>query len=106
MTNPLRIEVTEGMRDAAEAAFCNSSVKFDRNGNEPDLFTPALTAAFQHPEFRQQFLAQLKDAVPANMNAKNMGIKLRHGEDWVQGWNEANDATRANLAGLLGVENG
>jgi hypothetical protein len=71
--NPLKIEVTEAMREAAEAAFCNSSVRFDRTtGDEPDLFTPALTAAFQHPEF----LAQLEQWRPIESCPPNRTVLL------------------------------
>lgn len=87
---PLKIEVTEAMLFAAYKAAGHGAIVTG--------VRDALTAAFQHPEFRRQILA----CVPANMSAKNRALEIRHGADWIEGWNEANDATRASLGRLLG----
>jgi hypothetical protein len=98
MTPPLKIEVTEAMREAAEAAFCKSSVKFGRDGSEPDMFTPALTAAFQHPEFLRQIREQVMGCVPSLAEVSSMAMDSTEDVEY------ALKLARASLGRLLGEE--
>jgi hypothetical protein len=101
--NPLKIEVTEAMAERV-------LVKFLEWGGDKEVFPPevnreyrinalrvALTAAFQHPEFRRQLLAQVLACVPANVKPY---------DDADVGFNQANDRTRASLGRLLGEGHG
>jgi RecJ-like exonuclease len=107
VTSPLKIEVTEAMREAGVLASneywareivpcekCLSTGAFDgdlcpscggggytANGDEVGAIQAALTAAFQHPEFVEQIRRQVNDAIKYDLRD-----------------------TRANLAGLLGEE--
>jgi hypothetical protein len=101
--NPLKIEVTEAMAERV-------LVKFLEWGGDKEVFPPevnreyrinalrvALTAAFQHPEFRRQFLAQVLDALPSP------GAQVI-GPMFTVGWDEAIKTARASLGRLLGEE--
>jgi hypothetical protein len=89
--NPLKIEVTEAMREAAEAAFLEHSLDGDAPASAVTRI--ALTAAFQHPEFVRQFLACLPEPYP------NPEHSL-----YTEGFNDARELIRASLGRLLGEE--
>jgi hypothetical protein len=119
VTSPLKIEVTEAMREAGVLASneywareivpcekCLSTGAFDgdlcpscggggytANGDEVGAIQAALTAAFQHPEFIAQFMACLPESYP------NPEHSL-----YTEGFNDARELIRASLGRLLGEE--
>jgi hypothetical protein len=124
--NPLKIEVTEAMREAATAAiythdllhgivdktWANASAAIKAHYGE--MATAALTAAFQHPEFVRQIREQVVACVPEDAKkigddefVIEMGAVAAHCTTACGiGYNTANNRTRANLAGLLGDGDG
>jgi hypothetical protein len=120
--NPLKIEVTEAMREAATAAiythdllhgivdktWANASAAIKAHYGE--MATAALTAAFQHPEFVRQIREQVMrcvgpDATPTPdgrwaIDAKALVLSV--GPEYATGNNAANHFTRASLGRLLG----
>jgi hypothetical protein len=100
---PLKIEVTEAMVTAAMDAqpyiHQNSAARvwqaFKDDTHVGDVLSAALTAAFQNPEFRGQFLAQLLACVPINLHSDPTALYAH---------DNACNGFRANLAGLLGEE--
>lgn len=90
MTKTIRIEVTEGMLDAALTAI--ESVSEARIGRYATQ-RAALTAAFQHPEFVEQIRQQVLACVDEADFYWPGGVAHIHYEQ-----------ARANIEGLLGVE--
>jgi hypothetical protein len=127
---PLKIEVTEAMREAGVLASneywarelvpcekCLSTGAFDgdlcpscggggcaANGDEVGAMQAALTAAFQHPEFvrqiREQVMASLPDNVEVDAECWRMS-RLWHSEDQRRRL-EANARTRVASRASLG----
>jgi hypothetical protein len=118
--NPLKIEVTEAMLDAAARAMFDrhsqnqGGVDSDkahleyakrclRKAYEDDA-TAALTAAFQHPEFVRQIREQVGACVPEEEHEGRSDTFPYGFDDSAPGYNRAITDTRASLGRLLGEE--
>jgi hypothetical protein len=104
---PLKIEVTEAMRDEYFKVFYDPS-----HDSNDDALIAALTAAFQHPEFVRQVREQAMGCVPEE--AKRVSddayiiecgaITLTVNMCFAVGYKCAADQARASLGRLLGEE--
>jgi uncharacterized NAD(P)/FAD-binding protein YdhS len=95
--NPLKIEVTEAMRDEYFKVFYDPS-----HDSNDDALIAALTAAFQHPEFVRQIREQVFACVSVDQTASDLADE--HTKTAVLWFNAANQHTSASLGRLLGEE--
>jgi hypothetical protein len=76
--NPLKIEVTEAMREAFETSAESLGAEFEGTGLTPAVVKAALTAAFQHEDTLRQIREQENQWLPIGG-----GAEYRTDPEWV-----------------------